>query len=914
MIQGQSTREQIQIVQIETFLKDFGFNNREIAIYLALCKTKKATPSDISKLADVERSDVYRILDSLVTKGFAVKILEKPIQYALAPPGKAFKRDLEEKHHSLSTLETQIEETNKLILDYTGKSASGTDASRFEVIKSRQFVFDRLAEMFAADRCQKEVLFYGTEKSVIRLLYYLRDLIIQVPKRHIDFKMLLPVTESNIVEVLALSKFADIKHLQQVRSRVVIVDRKESILIYNASDDESYSDDLGLWLNNAQFSEMQAEMFDAQWELAVDLHTRVKELESEKNIKNISSEPEIAKENTPILFTIDPKGKITYLSQNVDSYLTNAIQVYTNGLLKERITEFSYPEDQNKISKIWETGKQGLAGKEEFRTIQENGDIRWWSISWLPLADKKGETETIRVALKDITANKRIELLENELVKNETLLVRSQEIAHIGSWELDLLTNEITLSDEVYRILGLPPECRLNSYQAFLNALPSENFSFFARASKSITCPENKNFDIEEKILRADGLKRVFNIKGEVIYDEKGKAIRAIGMVHDITELKTAQEALVESESRFRLQFEEANDAIILADIETGLIVDANRAALQLTGYPREELIGRNQKSIHPESNLNFKYHTLNPAEPAHRKLLSKTGEIRDVVIKANIIEIKGKRLMQGIFRDVTDQKKIEEAVWQTKHNYETFFDSIDDLLYVLDIQGNMLQVNHTVLNRLGYTLDELIGKSVLMVHPPDLRDEALRIVLEMIAGKKTFCPIPVITKDGHLIPVETRVTKGEWDGKLVLFGVSKDLSQLKLSEARFSQAFHSNAVLMALSQEESGEFIDVNQAFLDTLGYKREEIIGKTAKDLNIFANLQERIRALAILRETGRVRNFDVLIRTKSGANLNGLFSVDYIAIGEAASTCILTTMVDITERLKTNNKKENCYSQAL
>lgn len=64
------------------------------------------------------------------------------------------------------------------------------------------------------------------------------------------------------------------------------------------------------------------------------------------------------------------------------------------------------------------------------------------------------------------------------------------------------------------------------------------------------------------------------------------------------------------------------------------------------------------------------------------------------------------------------------------------FFDSIIDFLYVLDLQGNMLRINNTVLERLGYTPDELTGKSVLMVHPSEPRDEALRIVHEMIAGK----------------------------------------------------------------------------------------------------------------------------------------------------------------------------------
>ena len=469
--QNPNAKEQIGLVQIETFLKDFGFNNREIAIYLALVKTKKASPPEISKLAGIERADTYRILDNLVAKGFAVKILEKPIKYALSPPEKAFKRDLEEKRRNLSTLESQVEDQNKLILNYIGKNDSGANESKFEVIKSRQFVVERLAEMFSPQRCQKEVLYYGTEKSVSRLLSYLKDLIVQVPKRHIDFKIMLPITEQNLEDVKTLSRYADIRHLQHIRGRITIVDRKESMLIYNASEDDNYSDDLGLWLNNSQFSSMQAEMFDAQWRLATDLHSKLKELEAAKSCENLIPMQSTIEEKTSLVFTINVKGKITYISNNVDSYLANAIQVYVRGLTKNKVTEYSFLEDQEKIQGFWKNAVRGIAGKEEFRTIQKSGEIRWWSVSWLPLTGKKGYIETIRVVLKDITSTKKLELIEKELIRSEMLLVRSQEIAHLGSWEIDLLTDRLYLSEEMYRIFGLRSDKKIENFKTFIGLI-----------------------------------------------------------------------------------------------------------------------------------------------------------------------------------------------------------------------------------------------------------------------------------------------------------------------------------------------------------------------------------------------------------------------------------------------------------
>jgi PAS domain S-box-containing protein len=893
-------KEIIELRQIENFLKDFGFNNREIAIYLALCKTKKASPPEISKLTGIERADTYRILDNLVSKGFAVKIIEKPIKYALAPPEKAFKRDLEVKRRGLSTLENQVEDQNKLILNYIGKKDQDTNQSKFEVIKSRQFVFERLGEMFSVGRCQFEVLYYGTEKSAGRILAYLKDEIMQAPKRKIVFKLMMPITERNLEDVKTLSRYADVKHLEQGSGRIIIVDRKESLLVYNASEDENHSDDLGLWLNNPQFALMQAELFDAQWNLAVDLYSKVKEIEAktfEKMIPDHQTEKKFS-----IVFTTNAKGKITYISQNVNPELAKDMQHFINALSNGKTTEFTNAEDNKKTAEVWKRSMKGIAGKEEIRTIQKTGEIRWWSVSWLPIVGKKGKTETIRVAIKDITERKKLETVERELIRSQALLLRSQEIAHLGSWEIDLLTERVYLSDELYRIFGVNPDKKIENFKSLIN-LVTKGESVYRDICSFVGNNDAKTIEMEKSVSRTDGTPRIVHIKGEIIQDSTGKRIRSVGVIHDITDKKNAEKALIESEARLRLQFEEATDAILLADVETGLIFDCNKAATQLTGYSKEELVGKSQRSIHPNEKVSFNYHLKNPEEQVNKQVLTKSGEIRDVTIKATIIQFKGERMMQGIFRDVTDERKAQETVRQTKQNFETFFDNIDDFLFVLDEQGRMIRVNNTVLRRLEYPQEELLGQSVLMVHPPELREEALKTVQEMIAGTKAFCPIPIMAKTGKLIPVETRVTKGEWDGKPALFGVSKDLSQLKLSEAKFSQAFDANAVLMALSKEQNGEYIDVNKAFLETLGYSRDEVIGKTTKELNIFANSGERDRALAILHETGRARNLDVKIRTKNGAIIDGLFSVDFITIGETATTCILTTMVDVTSK---NRKK--------
>jgi PAS domain S-box-containing protein len=129
---------------------------------------------------------------------------------------------------------------------------------------------------------------------------------------------------------------------------------------------------------------------------------------------------------------------------------------------------------------------------------------------------------------------------------------------------------------------------------------------------------------------------------------------------------------------------------------------------------------------------------------------------------------------------DITDRVKAEDEVKPTRHNFETFFNTIDEFLLVLDEEGRILHTNETVIRRFGYPREELLGQPVLMLHPPELIHEITRFMEELWEGKIDYCPLPVMTKNGQRIPVESRVTKGEWDGRPVLFVVCKDISEIR--------------------------------------------------------------------------------------------------------------------------------------
>ena len=245
---------------------------------------------------------------------------------------------------------------------------------------------------------------------------------------------------------------------------------------------------------------------------------------------------------------------------------------------------------------------------------------------------------------------------------------------------------------------------------------------------------------------------------------------------------------------------------------------------------------------------------------------------------------------------DITERKRAENLLEQTRHNYETFFNTIDVFLFVLDQDGNIMHVNTTVINRLGYSWDELAGKPVLMLHPPERREEAGRIVGEMLNGITTFCPVPIVTKTGILIPVETRVSHGSWDGRPVIFGVTKDISQVQLSEEKFSKLFYINPSACGLSDLDTHAYIEVNEAFSTLFGFEKSEVIGKTAMELGILApDAADAILAKA--QSNGSTTNIETILTAKNGERKHVLLSSENIYIQDKKYR--YTVVHDITDR---------------
>ena len=151
-------------------------------------------------------------------------------------------------------------------------------------------------------------------------------------------------------------------------------------------------------------------------------------------------------------------------------------------------------------------------------------------------------------ALQKIESNIEISGLkqaEKMLQERNALINRSQAIAHIGSWELDLETNQLSWSDETYRILGLRPQEFTATYEAFLEFIHPDDRAAVDAAYSNSRREGRRTYEIEHRIIRRDtGEIRVVHEKCKHIKDDSGRVVRSVGMVHDITERKRAEEEL----------------------------------------------------------------------------------------------------------------------------------------------------------------------------------------------------------------------------------------------------------------------------------------------------------------------------------------------------------------------------------
>ena len=482
-----------------------------------------------------------------------------------------------------------------------------------------------------------------------------------------------------------------------------------------------------------------------------------------------------------------------------------------------------------------------------------------------------------------------------------------------GVWDWNVQTNAVYFSKQWKEMLGFHENEIENSLDEWATRVHPDDIGWVNEEVQRHLRAETPSYITEHRVRCRDGTYKWILDRGKVVsWTADGKPLRMVGTHKDITRRKLANLETSKEKSQLSSVLDNLTEMICVIDLDTHTILYANR---HLRKAFDDDLAGhlcyrRFHGAEAPCAICIELIAAVNRGESYKRETYNSITERYYKETIQLIRWIDGREVLLKLAVDITDQKMAEKALQQSESNFSTFFNTIDDFLFVLDITGKILMVNDTVIARLGYTREELVGKDVLSVHPEERHAEATEIVRNMMLGKTKLCPIPVITKDGRQIPVETRISRGRWNKLDVIFGVSKDISDLRLSEEKFSKTFQSSGALMALSTYNDGCFIDVNESFLTTLGYTREEVVGKTSLELPLFIDMKERDAVRKEVIQKGRARHAEVHVRTKEGLIRHGLFSAEPLYVQD--TLYLLTTMIDITDLKKTEQALQNAHDE--
>ena len=327
----------------------------------------------------------------------------------------------------------------------------------------------------------------------------------------------------------------------------------------------------------------------------------------------------------------------------------------------------------------------------------------------------------------------------------------------------------------------------------------------FGKIPKNISYVLEKSFNIGE--INYIGFSRKKEIFGNaVIIMRKGDELQDLEFINALIKQasialqhRQTVEELKNSEERLKILFDYAPDACYLNDL-TGKFIDGNRAAEKITGYKKEELIGKSflklkllsTADIYKDSKLLARNLQGLPTGPDELTLNRKDGSKATVEISTYPVKIKGRTLVLGIARDISNRKRAEDALRKSQQEFESIFDNNPMASIYLDNQGKVLDINSRFRELFGYSLKEIKGKDINsgIIHPPDKMKEINKLFKKAIKGYMNYETIRK-RKDGTLIPVSISSSSVLIDrkphGRVVLY---QDIGQRKQAEEKVRESY----------------------------------------------------------------------------------------------------------------------------
>ncbi|QHG19919.1 histidine kinase [Nostoc sp. ATCC 53789] len=259
-----------------------------------------------------------------------------------------------------------------------------------------------------------------------------------------------------------------------------------------------------------------------------------------------------------------------------------------------------------------------------------------------------------------------------------------------------------------------------------------------------------------------------------------------------------------------------------------------------------------------------------------------------------------GDFLWNGLFMDITDRKQAEEKLQESEARYKAILDAIPDLMFRISRDAEYLDLKSEGAN-ITLSREEIVGKRVQELLPSDVAAISLEAIAKTLdSGTLQTCEYQLATPLGVRDYEARLVVSGEDE----VLAIVRDITERKQAEVRlqnlaqkFAKAFSCSPDSITISTLQEGRFIEVNDSFVELSGYEREEAIGKTSFELNLWVDDRDRLNLLHQLQSTGVVRNLEFEFRQKSGKIITTLLSAEIIDLDNIPS--ILAVHHDITER---------------
>lgn len=461
-------------------------------------------------------------------------------------------------------------------------------------------------------------------------------------------------------------------------------------------------------------------------------------------------------------------------------------------VIGKRIYDFVHPEDLATVmDAIGKAVHVGYDGKMEVRCRRSDGSFAMVEGSGIILTDQNGRFTNAVITIRDVTErNKAQQALEASEEKYHSLFMNMlngfaycQMIWDENGQPVDFVYLEV--NDAFEKLTGLKKAGVLGKKVTV--AIPGikeahpELFEIYGRVALT---GKNEWFEIYFKPLDI-----WLSIS---VYSPKRNYFAAV--FENITERKKMEQILVESEEKYRRLFEEANDAIFIADAETGILIDCNRAASELVGREKSELIGMHQRCLHPIEEGQGKF---SRTFEQHRKgkdgiifedqIITKNGEIRDVAIKGNMFEANGRKLLRGLFRDVTERNKdIERIRFQAD-----LLNAIGQAVVAADTQGSVIYWNKAAEQLYGWSEAEICGQNIIEKLLGNAQGSVEEFSSHFSMGKSWTGEATLLRKDGSLLPViiTTSPILNDKRELVGILGISTDISEQKWMQEIFDEA-----------------------------------------------------------------------------------------------------------------------------